>query len=74
MCLILSGQRGASQEYFNVPLKDIKNEFIITLLSLCDKTVSIYYGYTHELKYQGAILVPPFDLVVVRKIRPEYLR
>ena len=74
MCSILSGQRGASQECFNVPLKDIKNEFIITLLSLCDKTVSIYSGYTHELKYQGAILVPPFALVVVRKIRREYLR
>ena len=54
----ISGQSVASQEYFNGPLKDIKNEFVITLLSLCDKRVSMCYGCTHELKYQGAFPAP----------------
>ena len=52
-----SGKPVTSQEYFNGPLKD-KNEFVITLLTLCDKLVSICYGRTHELKYQGAIPTP----------------
>ena len=68
----ISGQPVASQGYFNGPLKDIKNEFVITLLSLCDKRVSICYGCTHELKYQGAIPAPPFDLVEVTKMRRDY--
>ena len=66
------GQPVASQRYFNGPLKDIKNEFVITLLSLCDKRVSICYGCTHELKYQVAIPAPPFDLVVLTKMRRDY--
>ena len=40
-----SGLTAASHEYFNGPLKDIKNEFI-TLLSLRDKCVSICSSYT----------------------------
>ena len=68
----LSGQPVASQEWFNGPLKDIKNEFVITLLSLCDKRVSICYGCKHKMKYQGAIPAPPFDLVVVTKMRRDY--
>ena len=40
-----SGLTEASHECFNGPIKDIKNEFI-TLLSLCDKRVSICSGYT----------------------------
>ena len=68
----ISGQPVASQGYFNGPLKDIKNEFVITLLSLCDKRVSICYGCTHELKYQVAIPAPPFDLVVLTKMRRDY--
>ena len=59
-----SGKPVASQKYFNWPLEDIKNEFVITLLSLCDKY--------HELKYQGAIPAPTFDLVVVTKIHRDY--
>ena len=67
-----SGQPVASQEYFNSALKVIKNEFVITFPSLCDKCVSICYGCTTELKYQGAILVPPFDLVAVTKMQRHY--
>ena len=67
----ISGQPVASQECFNGPLKDIKNEFVITLLSLCDKRVSICYGCTHKLKCQGAIPAPPFDLVVVTKMQSD---
>ena len=37
----ISGQPVSSQEYFNGPQKDIKNGFAITLLSLCDKSISI---------------------------------
>ena len=37
----ISGRPVASQGYFNGLLKDIKNEFVMTLLSLCDKHVSI---------------------------------
>ena len=68
----ISGQPISSQGYFNGPLKEIKNEFLITLLSLWDKRVSICYGCTHELKYQGAIPAPPFDLVEVTKMRRDY--
>ena len=68
----ISGQPVASQEYFNGPLKDIKNEFVIILLFLCDKRVSICYSCTHELKYQGAIPAPLLDLVVVTKMRRDY--
>ena len=68
----ISGHPVASQGYFNGLLKDIKNEFVITLLSLCDKRVSICYGCTHELKYQVAIPAPPFDLVVLTKMRRDY--
>ena len=67
-----SGKPVASQKYFNGPLEDIKNEFVITLLSLCDKGISICYGCTHELKYQGAIPAPTFDLVVVTKMHRDY--
>ena len=69
--MIFFGQPVPSQEYFNDPLKDIKNEFLITLLPSCNKCVSIWYGCTHELKYRGAIPAPSFHLVVV-KMRPDY--
>ena len=68
----ISGHPVATQGYFNGSLKDIKNEFVITLLSLCDKRVSMWYGCTHELKYQGAIPAPIFDLAVVKKMRLDH--
>ena len=67
-----SGQPVDSQEHFNGPLKDIKNAFVITLLSLCGKRVSICYDCTHELKYQGATPAHPFDVVVVTKMHRDY--
>ena len=67
-----SGQPVASQEYFNGPLKDIKNEFFITLLSLCDKSFLICYDFIIRVKYQGTIPAPLFDLAVVTKTSHDY--
>ena len=63
----ITGQPVASQEDFNGPLKGIKNDFI-TLLSSCDKRLSICCSCTHELKHHCAIPPPLFDLVVVTKM------
>ena len=67
-----SGQPVASQEYFNGPLKDIKNEFFITLLSLCDKSFLICYDFIIRVNYQGTIPAPLFDLAVVTKTSHDY--
>ena len=68
----ISGQSVASQEYLNGPWEDITDEFVITLLSLCGKRLSICRCCTHELKDQGAITAPPFDLVMVTKMWWDY--
>ena len=59
---------------FNQPLKDIQSDLVLTLLSLCDKRVSVCYGYGDNFRYNGKDPQQPFDLFLVTKLRREYFK
>ena len=60
---------------FNQPLKDIQRDFlVVTLLSLCDKRVSVCYGCANSFRYNENDPQQPFDLVLVTKLRREYFK
>ena len=59
---------------FNQPLKDIHSDLVVTLLSLCDKRVSVCYGCGNSFRYNGNDPQQPFDLVLVTKLRREYFK
>ena len=65
-----------TQVYPNVfvnTLKDVKdNEVIVTLISMCDKRVSVCNGCSNPLKFNGYQLMAPYDLVLIAKMRREY--
>ena len=52
---------------FNHPLKEIQNEFVITLLSLCDKRVSVCYRCGNNFRLDAQNPPQPYDLVLVTK-------
>ena len=47
-------------------IKNISNVPVVTLLSICDKRVSVCYGCSGLLKPLGNLPPPPHDLVVVK--------
>ena len=53
-------------------LKNIANTPVVTLLRLGDARVSVCYGCSHNFKLNSITPNPPFDLVVVVKMRREF--
>ena len=54
---------------FNEPLTEIQNYLVITLLSLYDKRVSVYYGIGNNFRFDTALAL---DLVT--KQRREFIK
>ena len=52
--------------------EDITNTPVVTLLRLCDARVSVCYGCSYNFKLNSVNPNPPFDLVVVVKMRQEF--
>ena len=53
-------------------LKDIANTPVVRLLRLCDACVSVCYGCSHNFKLNSITPNPPFDSVVVVKMKREF--
>jgi len=48
--------------------------FVLTSLKYCDSRVSICYGCNQKLRDSAAVPQPPLDLVIVGKMRREYMQ
>ena len=48
--------------------------FVLTSLKYCDSRVSICYGCNQKLRDDAAVPQPPLDLVIVGKMRREYIQ
>ena len=59
---------------FNQPLKDVQSDLVVTLLSLCDKRVSLYYECGNSFRYNGSDPQRSFDLLLVTKFTREYFK
>ena len=60
-----------NQIYF-ISLKDITNTPVVLLLRLYDTCVFVCYGCSHNFNLNRIIPNPPFDLVLVVKMRREF--
>ena len=62
------------KNFINV-IRDVTcNELLTTLVNLCDKRVSICNGCNGPVKNCVLPFPPPYDLVIVTKIRREYCK
>ena len=52
--------------------EDITDTPVVTLLRLCDARVAVCYGCSYNLKLNSITPNPPFDSVVVVKMRQEF--
>ena len=57
---------------FNRELNNLNNESVLTVLAKCDAMVTACYGCSLNFKRNGQGSLPPFDFIIVKKLRREY--
>ena len=59
-------------QVFNRELNNLNDETVLTVLAKCDARVSVFYGCSLNFKRNGQGPLPPFDFIIVKKLRREY--
>ena len=59
-------------QVFNRELNNLNDDTVLTVLAKCDARVSVCYGCSLNFKRNGQGPLPPFDFIIVKKLRREY--
>ena len=72
-CQQSTGQQATAQAPVKKPSPS-SGAFVLTSLYFCNSKVFISYGCNQKLRHPSAIPQPPLDLIIVGKMRREYMQ
>ena len=53
-------------------LDNLNDETVLSVFAKCDAKVSVQYGFSLNFERNGQRPLPPFDFIIVKKLRPKY--